>query len=123
MRKAFLIHVGSAFDVSKKRGHFKAHGKANKAYVEQCVLVNQVTATLAELDGTSSKGAGTSKKPSKRHKEAAVTADKPEPNLQAMYQFDLKTVREVVEKAKVKAELAAQDMFQFYANLLSEDAK
>jgi hypothetical protein len=30
-----------------------------------------------------------------------------------MYQSDLEKAREATEKAKVKAELAAQDMFQF----------
>jgi hypothetical protein len=91
--------------------------------VEQHKLVKQAKATLAKLDGTTSKGAGTSKKPSKRHKEAVVTADTPEPNLQAMYQSDLKKAIEATEKAKVKVELGAQDMFQFYTNLLYVDAK
>jgi hypothetical protein len=109
--------MGSALDAIKKRGHFKAHDKANKAYVEQRKLVKQAKATLAELDGTTSKGTGTSKM------EAAATADTPEPDLQAMYQLDLKKAREATEKAKVKAKQAAQDMFQFYANLLSVDAK
>jgi hypothetical protein len=49
--------------------------------VEQHKLVKQAKATLAKLDGTTSKGTETSKKPSKRHKEAAATADTPEPNL------------------------------------------
>jgi hypothetical protein len=40
-----------------------------------------------------------------------------------MYQSDLEKAREAAEKAKVKAELAAQDMFQFYVNLLSVNAK
>jgi hypothetical protein len=73
--------VGSALDEIKKSGHFKAHNKANKAYVEQQELVKQAKAALADLDGTTSEGAGTSKKPSKMYKEAAVSADTPEPNL------------------------------------------
>ncbi len=115
--------MGSALDEIKKRGHFKAHNKANKAYVEQCKLVKQAKATLAKLDGSTSKWAGFSKKPSNSHKEAVATADTPEPDLQAVYQLDLNKAREAAEKAKVKAELAAQDMFQFYPNLLSVDAK
>jgi hypothetical protein len=118
MYKAFLIHVGSTSDATEKRGHFKAHNKARKAYVKQCKLVMQAKATLDELDGTTSKGAGTSKMPFKKHKEAAVTADTPKPNLQSVYQLDLKKAREATAKAKVKAELASQNMFQFYANLL-----
>jgi hypothetical protein len=35
----------------------------------------------------------------------------------------MKKAREATEKAKVKANPAAQDMFQFYANLLYVDAK
>jgi hypothetical protein len=65
-RKAFLIHVGFALDAIKKRGHFKAHNKANKGNVEQRELMKQAKATLAKLDGTTSKRAQTSKMPSKR---------------------------------------------------------
>jgi hypothetical protein len=36
---------------------------------------------------------------------------------------ELKKAKEAVEKAKAKAELAAQEMFQLYANLLSVDAQ
>jgi hypothetical protein len=36
MRQAFLIHVGSALEAIKKKGYFKAHEDANKAFVEQC---------------------------------------------------------------------------------------
>jgi hypothetical protein len=53
----FLMHVGSAMDAIKKQGHFKAHEEAQEAYVEQRKLVKQVKATLAELDGTTCKGA------------------------------------------------------------------
>ncbi len=76
--------MGSALEAIKKIGHFKAHDEANEAYMEQFKLVKQAKATLAELDGTTSKGAGTSKKPSKKHKEAAATDDAPESVLQAM---------------------------------------
>jgi hypothetical protein len=37
--------------------------------------------------------------------------------------LDLKKAKEAVENARAKMESAAQDMFQFYANLLSVDAK
>jgi hypothetical protein len=36
---------------------------------------------------------------------------------------DLAKAKEAAEKAKAKAELAAQDMLQLYANLLPVDAK
>ncbi len=90
--------------------------------MEQSKLVKLVKANLAKLDGTTNKGAGPSKKPSKRHKEAAATASQPDPDLQAEYVSELKKVKETAEKAKAKAELAAQYMFQLYAKLLSVDA-
>jgi hypothetical protein len=65
--------------------------------------VKQAKATLAELDGTTSVSARTSKKLSKKHKEAATMADAPEPNLQAMYQFDLEKVREAAEQRKPRS--------------------
>jgi hypothetical protein len=73
MREAFLIHVGSVWEAIKKKGYFKAYKDANEAYVEQCELVKQVN-TLAKLDGTTSKGTGSSRKSSKKSKEAAATA-------------------------------------------------
>jgi hypothetical protein len=121
--KAFLMHVGSAMDTIEKRGHFKAHKETHEAYVEQCDLVKQAKAALAKLDRTTSKDAGTSKKSSKKHKEAAAMADASEPELQAIYQLDLEKAKEAAENARAKAESAANDMIQFYANLLSVDAK
>jgi hypothetical protein len=104
MRKALLIHMGSALDAIKKRGCFKAHDEVNEAYVEQRELVKQAKATLTKLDGTTSKGAGTSKKLSKKHKEDTAMADAPEPDLRAMYQLDLKKARKAAEKAKAKGQ-------------------
>jgi hypothetical protein len=117
------MHIGSAIDAIEKRGHFKTHKEANKGYVEQCNLVKQAKAALAELDGTTSNGAATSKKSSKKHKKAGAPANTAEHDLQAMYHLDLKKARKATENAKANAESAAQDMFQFYANLLSVDPK
>jgi hypothetical protein len=107
----------------KKRGHFKAYKEAHELYVEQCNLAKQTKAALAELDKSTSKGAGTSRKSSKKAKEGTATADTSEPNLQANFQLDLKKAKEAKKNAKAKAESAAKDMFQFYVNLLSVDAK
>jgi hypothetical protein len=67
-------------------------------------LVKQAKAALAELDGTTSDGAGTSekssKKSSKKHKEVAATADAPKSDLQAMYQLDLEKAIEATEKPR-----------------------
>jgi hypothetical protein len=77
--------LGSALEAIKKKGYFKAHDKASKAYVEQRERMKQVNATLVELDGATSKGTGSSKKPSMKHKASAVTAGQPDPNLWAKY--------------------------------------
>jgi hypothetical protein len=125
MHKALLMHVGLAMDVIKKRGHFKAYKEAHELYVEQRDLAKQAKAALAELDGATSKseGAGTSMKSSKKASEATAMADPNEPNPQANFLLDLEKAREAAENTKAKAESAAKDMFQFYANLLSVDAK
>jgi hypothetical protein len=99
-----------------------ACAKAHELYVEQHNLAKQANA-LAELDGATSKGAGTSKKSSKKAKEAVATADASEPNLHAIYQQELEKTKEAADNAKATAEFAAKDMFLFYANLLSVDAK
>jgi hypothetical protein len=107
----------------RKKGYFKAHKDANKAYVGQCKLVKQAKDTPAELDGTTSEGTGSSKKSSKKLKEAAATASQSDPGLWAEYVSDIKKAKEAAEKAKAKAELAAVDMFHLYMNLLFVDAK
>jgi hypothetical protein len=91
--------------------------------MKQCNPVKKAKAALAEIDGTTSEGAGASRKSSKKHKKAAAITDASEPDLQAIYQLDLKKAKEVTENARAKAELGAKDMFQFHANLLSVDAK
>jgi hypothetical protein len=48
--------------------------------------VKQAKAALAELDGSTSEGAGTFRKSSKKSKEDAATADTSESNLQANFQ-------------------------------------
>jgi hypothetical protein len=117
------MHVGSAMDAIKKQGQFKAHEEAHEAYLVQCHLVKQAKAALAKLDGTTSKGAGASKKSSKKYKEAVATADTSEPNPQAFYQLDLEKAKDAADNVRAKAESAAQDMFQVYTNVLSVDAK
>jgi hypothetical protein len=50
-------------------------------------------------------------------------ADTFEADLEANFQLDLKKAKEAPENTRAKRESAAKDMFQFYANLLSIDAK
>ncbi len=64
--KAFLMHVGSTLDVIKKREHFKAYKEAQELSMNQRKSAKQAKAALAELDGVTSKGAGNSKKSSKK---------------------------------------------------------
>jgi hypothetical protein len=84
--------------------------------MEQRKLIKQAKATPAELDGAISKRTGSSRKSSKKLKEAAATASQPDPDPQAEYVSDLKKAKEATEKATAKVELAA---VQLYTNLLS----
>jgi hypothetical protein len=52
-REAFLVHVTAVLDTIKKRGTFKDHDKAQKAYEEAKKAVELAEAGLALLDGTS----------------------------------------------------------------------
>ncbi len=123
MRKAFLLQVGSALDAIEKKGSLQGPRQSPRSLRGATWTGEVGKATLAEHDGTTSKGTGSSKKPSKKLKEATAIASQPDPNLQAEYQSDLEKAKEAAEKAKVKVELAAQEMFHFYANLLTIDAK
>ncbi len=91
--------------------------------MEQRALVKQTKAHLAKLDGTTSKGTGSSRKFTKNPKETAAVASQAEPALQAEYVSDIKQAQDAAEKAKAKAEQAGLDMFQLYANLLSINTK
>jgi hypothetical protein len=66
--------VGSALEGIKKKGYFKVYEESTKAYLEQCELGKQVKAHLAELDGSTSKVIGSSKKPTKKPTETTAVA-------------------------------------------------
>jgi hypothetical protein len=85
--------------------------------------MKKAKAALAKLDGTTSEGTGSSRKSSKKPKETAATASQADPALQAEFMSDIKQAKEAAEKAKAKTVLAAMDIFQLYANLLSINAK
>jgi hypothetical protein len=85
--------------------------------VNQCNLVKQVMAHLAKLDGTTSKGTGSSKKSTKKPNEIATAASQADPFLRAEYVSDIKQAQDATKKANAKGEQAAGDMFQIYANL------
>ncbi len=105
-----------------KKGYFKALEKNTEAYVELCGKIKSAKAQLlAKLDESTGGEVGTSKK-SKKAQEAAAVNDKVAP-AQAEIEAELSSAQEAVAEAKVKANQAASDMFQLYANLLSVDAK
>ena len=68
--KAFLIHIRSSLEAIKRKGYFnlnfKAYVESKKAYVEQCSVIKQAKAHLAELDGSTDREAGTSRKSNKK---------------------------------------------------------
>jgi hypothetical protein len=147
------MHVSSALDAIKKRGTFKAYKDAHKAYVEQRKVAKQAKAALALLTAPTSKGKKDSKKasgkesakkssekekasekePAKNHlekektskktKEGAALANAPAPELCNEYQALYDKATFVKETAKNKKDTAVTKIFQFYANLLSSDAK
>jgi hypothetical protein len=131
MREAFLMHVSTALNAIEKWCTFKADKEACKAYVEQRKAVKQAKAALVLQTAPMSKGEKTSKKSSKKAsekaspkaKEDATLANAPAPELHAEYQADYKNGKFAAETTKNKHEATATKMFQFYANLLSADAK
>ncbi len=66
MREAFLIHVGSTPESIKRKGYFKAYMESNKVYTEQCSVIKQAKAQLAELDDSNGREAETSRKSNKK---------------------------------------------------------
>ncbi len=89
--------------------------------MELCGKIKSAKAQLAELDESTGREVGTSKK-SKKAQEAAAVNDQVAPMLQAEIEAELSSAQEAAAEAKGKADQAASDMFQLYANLLSVDA-
>jgi hypothetical protein len=142
-RKAFLMRMSTALDKIKKRGIFKAYKEACEAYVEQHKTVKHAKAALALLTAPASKGKKSSEKASKKSskkafeksskkasdkalqktEEGTALAKAPAPELHTEYQANYDKAKSAPETAKKSREAAATKMFQFYANLLSSDAK
>jgi hypothetical protein len=138
MCEAFLMHVSSALDAIEKRGTFKAYKEAHEAYLEQKEVAKQAKAALALFTASTSKGEKASKKASrkepakksfekekapKKTKEGLALAKAPGPELCNEYQALYNKATFAKETAKNNRKTAATKMFQFYANLLSSDAK
>ncbi len=86
-------------------------------------MVKQAKANLAVLNDATSEGKKTSNKASQKTKEGTALANTPDPELLAEYQSELEKAKFAAETAKNKKESTAKEMFQFYADLLSADAK
>jgi hypothetical protein len=142
MCEAFLMHVSSALNAIEKWGTFKAYKEAHEAYVEQREVAKQAKANMALFTAPTSKGEKASKKASKKPsekasgknrsekekasqktKEGTVSSDAPVSDLCKEYKALYEKAMFAKETTKNKKEAAATKMFQFYANLLSSDAK
>jgi hypothetical protein len=136
------MHVSSTLDAIKKQGTFKAYKEAHEAYVEQHKVARQAKANMALFTTLTREGEKASKKAaekasekasgkncsekekaSQKAKEGAALSDAPAPDLCKEYKVLYKKAMFAKETAKNKKEAAATKMFQFYANLLSLDAK
>jgi hypothetical protein len=138
----FLMHVSSALDTIRKWGTFKAYKEAHEAYVEQREAVKEAKVNMQLFVTAASKGKkavkkGTEKtseeasgknhsekeKASQKTKEGMATADATAPELHAKYKAIYKKATHAKETAKIQKDAPATKMFQFYANLMSFDAK
>jgi hypothetical protein len=132
------MHMSSALNAIKKQGTFKAYKEARETYVEQKEVAKQVKAALALFTAPTSEGKKASKKASekepakkssekekasKKTKEGAALANAPAPEFCNEYQALYIKATFVKETAKNKRKATATQVFQFYANLLSLDAK
>ncbi len=144
------MHVSSALNVIEKQGTFKAYKEAHEAYVEHREVAKQAKADMALFTAPTSKGKKASEKTSKKApekasekaskkasgknrsekekasqktKEGVALSNAPAPDLSKEYKALYDKAMFAKETAKNKKEAAATKMFQFYANLLSLDAK
>jgi hypothetical protein len=140
-REAFLMHVSSALNAIKKRDTFKAYKGAHEAYVEQRKAAKEATANMSLFTTTASEGEkakkGTEKtsnkasgknhsekeKASQKTNEGATPSHTSAPELWEEYKAIYKKAILAKETAKNQKDATATKMFQFYANLLSSDAK
>jgi hypothetical protein len=141
-REAFLMHVSSALNAIKKRGTFKAYKEAQEAYVEQRNVAKQAKANMNLFVTPTSKGKKATKKGTEKAseeasgknrsekekapqktKEGAAPSNTPAPDLCKEYKAIYKKATLAKETANSQKEATATKMFQFYANLLSLNAK
>jgi hypothetical protein len=136
------MHVSSALDAIKKQGTFKAYKEGHQTYVEQKKAVKEAKVNLQLFATTASKGKkankkGTEKssakasgknlsekeKASQKAKEETTHVNTTAPDLRLECKALYEKAIAVKEAANIQRDAAATKMFQFYANLLSSDAK
>jgi hypothetical protein len=136
------MHVSSALNAIKKRGTFKAYKEGHQTYVEQKEAAKEEKANLQLFTTPAGKGKkadkkGTEKssakafgknhsekeKASQKAKEDATQVDTTAPDLCLECEAQYEKAIAAKEAAKIQRDTAAIKMFQFYANLLSSDAK
>jgi hypothetical protein len=81
MRKALLIHVGSALEAIKRKGYFKAYEEPNKACVKHCGRIKLAKAQLAKLDDSPHRESGPLKKSTKKSNVTTAEASQTIPAL------------------------------------------
>jgi hypothetical protein len=123
------MNVTAVLDAIKKHGHFKDYNEAQAANVEQKEAVKSAKTSLALLDGAS-KRSGKLRKNSKKAKEAKAKSKEadgatkvPKDPMRATFQANLEKAKKAVKDAKGTMTAAASQMFAFYANLFSVEAK
>jgi hypothetical protein len=140
--EAFLMHVSSALNAIKNWGTFKAYKEAHEAYVEQREVAMEAKASMQLFAATRGEGKKTDKrgtektyaeasgknrsekeKASQKTMEGADPANATAPKLCAEWKAIYKKAIVVKETAKIQKDAAATEMFQFYTNLLSSDAR
>jgi hypothetical protein len=135
------MHVSSALNAIEKQGTFKAHKGAYEAYVEHREATKEAKANMSLFTTTTSKGKKAKKwtektskeasgknrsdkeKASQETKEGAAPSNATALELHKEYKAIYKKAILAKETAKSQKDAAATKMFQFYANLLSLDAK
>jgi hypothetical protein len=127
--EAMFMHVMAILDAIKKHYHFKDYNKAQAAYVEQKEAVKLAKDSLSFLD-RASKGSGKSRKTLKTAKEAKGkskkangTTEVPKNPMWVTFQANLEKAKKAAEDAKGTMTVAANQMFAFYANLLTFEVK
>jgi hypothetical protein len=130
-RKAFLNACEYSPQGNQETGHLQGLQGSRQGLRRTTQDSEASKGCLALLMVPASKCKKTSKKSIKKAsekalqktKEGAALANAPAPELHAEYQADYQKTKFAAETAKNKREAAATKMFQFYANLLSLDAK